>query len=42
VEGEDLALKTGELKDLLAETAAYRAYSTRVEANQLIIPDYDM
>jgi hypothetical protein len=41
VAGEDLTLKTGELKDLLAETAAYRAYFTRAEASQLISPDPD-
>jgi single-stranded-DNA-specific exonuclease len=40
-EGEDLALKTEELKDLLAETTAYRAYFARVEAKQLLYPDPD-
>jgi single-stranded-DNA-specific exonuclease len=40
-EGEDLALKTEELKDLLAETAAYRSYFARAEAIQLIISSPD-
>ena len=40
-EGEDLVLKTEKLKDLLAETAAYRTYFTRVEAKQLLSPDPD-
>jgi hypothetical protein len=41
VQGEDLALKTEELKELLTETAAYRAYFARVEAKQLLYPDPD-
>ena len=40
-EGEDLALKTEELKDMLAETAAYRSYFARAEAIQLIISSPD-
>lgn len=41
VEGEDLARMSEKLQGLLAETAAYRKYFTRVEPNQLISSTHD-
>ena len=40
-EGEDLDRTTEVLKDLLAETAAYRAYFARAETIKLITPTTD-